>query len=121
MHGQYAILLPYFRGNLAMAAGRVEEARAIFEQALAYARFHAPIWLNHDLARCLAMLGDGDGARAAMERSQEAREHFRCLVCGCQADGVAAEFYCRRHRPCGDPDSGAAGPGAPGPARRGGR
>ncbi|MCL6554328.1 MAG: AAA family ATPase, partial [Firmicutes bacterium] len=93
MQGQYAILLPYFRGNLAMAAGRLEEGRGIFEQALAHARFHAPIWLNHDLARCLTMLGDADGARAAMERSQEARERLGCVICGCQADGVAAEFY----------------------------
>jgi len=92
-HGQYHILLPYFRGNVAMAQGRLEEARRIFEQALAGATFHAPIWLNHDYGRCLLMQGEEAAARAALQRSLEARERLGCIVCGCQADGVAAEFY----------------------------
>ncbi|MDR7556119.1 MAG: adenylate/guanylate cyclase domain-containing protein [Armatimonadota bacterium] len=87
------IVLPYFRGNLAMARGRLEDARTIFEQALARPRFHAPIWLNHDLARVYLRLGDRDAARTAMARALEARDRLACIVCGCQANGVAAEFF----------------------------
>ncbi|MBI3975956.1 MAG: AAA family ATPase [Armatimonadetes bacterium] len=93
MRGLFHILLPYFRGNLAMGYGRLEEARRIFEGGLTHARFHDEIWLNHDLARCLRMLGEVDAARAAMVRSLEARDRFRCIICGCQANGVASEFY----------------------------
>jgi tetratricopeptide (TPR) repeat protein len=93
MQGLFTILLPLFRGNLAMASGRLQEACAIFEEALPHARFHAPIWLNHDLARCLAMLGDRAGAAAAMERSLAAGDRLRCVICGCQANGIAAEFF----------------------------
>jgi adenylate cyclase len=96
MQGLFTILMPFFRGNLAMAAGRLEEARAIFEDALSQARFHAPIWLNHDLARCLVMLGDAPGAEAAMRRSLESSDRLRCVICGCQANGIAAEFYADR-------------------------
>jgi hypothetical protein len=28
-----------------------------------------------------------------MERSLEARDRFRCIICGCQANGIAAEFF----------------------------
>ena len=87
------IILPYARGNLAMARGRLEEARRIFEDGLARIRFHAPIWLNHDLARCQWMLGDPEAARVSMMRSLEARDRIRCVICGCQANGIAAEFY----------------------------
>jgi class 3 adenylate cyclase/tetratricopeptide (TPR) repeat protein len=93
LQGMYHILLPLFRGHLSMGAGRLDEARQIFQDALPTARFHAPIWLNHDLALCLQRLGDADAALAAMTRSLEARDHWRCITCGCQADGVAAEFY----------------------------
>ncbi|MDR7420309.1 MAG: adenylate/guanylate cyclase domain-containing protein [Armatimonadota bacterium] len=93
VQGLFTILLPLFRANLAMANGRVRDARAILEEALPHARFHAPIWLNHDYARCLAMLGDRDGATAAMARALEARDLLRCVICGCQANGIAAEFY----------------------------
>jgi class 3 adenylate cyclase/tetratricopeptide (TPR) repeat protein len=87
------ILLPYFRANLAMGYGRLEEASQIFEAGLRNARFHDLIWLNHDLGRCHAMRGDLEAARAAMQRSLEARERFRCIICGCQADGILSEFY----------------------------
>jgi ATP/maltotriose-dependent transcriptional regulator MalT len=93
MAGLYHLLLPLFRGNLAMGYGRLEEARRTFEEGLAHARFHDQIWLNHDLARCLQMLGDLEAAREAMRRSLEARDRFGCIICGCQANGVAAEFY----------------------------
>jgi len=93
LHGGFQILVPYFKGNLVLATGRVEEARRIFADALPHARFHAPIWLNHDLARCLAILGRLDEARGAMEHALAARDKFRCIICGCQANGVAAEFY----------------------------
>ncbi|MBI3997474.1 MAG: AAA family ATPase [Armatimonadetes bacterium] len=89
----FLIVLPYFRGNLAMARGQAEEARQIFEEALVKPRFHAPIWLNHDLARCQWMLGDHVAARASMERALAARDALRCIVCGCQANGFASEFY----------------------------
>ena len=87
------ILLPYAEGNLAMARGRLDGAKQIFQDGLAKVRFHAPIWLNHDLARCHLMLGDVEEARAAMERSLLARDKIRCIICGCQANGIAAEFY----------------------------
>lgn len=93
MRGLFHILLPFFRGNLAMGHGRLEEGRRIFEEALGQARFHDQIWLNHDLGRCQQMLGDVEAARAAMARSLEARDRFRCIICGCQADGIAGEFY----------------------------
>lgn len=93
LQGMYHIWLPLFRGHLAMGAGRLDEARQIFQDALPHARFHAPIWLNHDLAQCLHRLGDTDAARLAMGRSIEASTRWRCIICGCQADGVAAEFY----------------------------
>ncbi len=89
----WLILLPYAEANLAMARGHLAEAQGIFDGALTKLRFHAPIWLNHDLARCHQMMGDVGTARAAMERSLEARDRFRCIVCGCQANGIAAEFY----------------------------
>jgi len=89
----WLILLPYAEANLAMARGHLTAARALFADALTKLRFHAPIWLNHDLARCHQMLGDEAAAGAAMARSLEARDRFRCIVCGCQANGVAAEFY----------------------------
>jgi class 3 adenylate cyclase/tetratricopeptide (TPR) repeat protein len=87
------ILLPYFRASLAMGRGLLDQARQILEEALRHARFHQPIWLNHDLARCLWMDGDLDGAREAMTRALEARDRLNCIICGCQAAGVAAEFY----------------------------
>ncbi|MDR7537116.1 MAG: adenylate/guanylate cyclase domain-containing protein [Armatimonadota bacterium] len=87
------IMLPYFCGNLALARGQLEEARAIFAQALVKPRFHAPIWLNHDLAVAHLRLGDLDAARDAMARALEARDRLRCIVCGCQANGIAAEFF----------------------------
>jgi class 3 adenylate cyclase/tetratricopeptide (TPR) repeat protein len=93
LQGMYHILLPLFRGHLAMGAGRLDEARQIFQDALPLAPFHAPIWLNHDLAVCLSRLGEIQAASAAMDRSIEARDRWRCIICGCQADGVAAEFY----------------------------
>lgn len=93
LQGMYHILLPLFRAHVAMGAGRLDEARQIFEEALPHARSHAPIWLNHDLAQCLHRLGDTDAARLAMERSIEASTRWRCIICGCQADGVTAEFY----------------------------
>jgi class 3 adenylate cyclase len=93
LQGMYHILLPLFRAHLAMGAGRLDEAKQIFQDALPTAKFHAPIWLNHDLALCLHRLGDVDAAHAAMTRSIEARDRWRCITCGCQADGVAAEFY----------------------------
>jgi len=93
IRGHFHILLPFARGNLSMGYGRLEEARRIFEEGLTYARFHDQIWLNHDLARCLQMLGDMEAARAAMQRSLDARDRFRCIICGCQANGVASEFY----------------------------
>lgn len=89
----WLFLLPYAEANLAMGSGRLTEAQGILDDALAKLRFHAPIWLNHDLARCLVMLGDVAAARTAMERSLVARDIFKCIVCGCQANGVAAEFY----------------------------
>jgi tetratricopeptide (TPR) repeat protein len=89
----FVIILPYALGNLAMASGRLDEAREIFERGLAQAQFHSPIWLNHGLAQCQWMLGDTAAARASMERSMHARDRFRCIICGCQANGVAAEFY----------------------------
>jgi tetratricopeptide (TPR) repeat protein len=92
-HYQYEILLQDFRANVAMAGGRLDEARAVFEDALAHATYHAAIWLNHDLARCLIMQDSVVAAREAMVRSRAARDKFRCIICGCQADGVAAEFY----------------------------
>jgi tetratricopeptide (TPR) repeat protein len=92
-HYLYEILLPHFRANVAMASGRLDDAQAIFERALANAPFHAPIWLNHDLARCLLMRGDPTAAHEAMARSLAAHSRFRCIICGCQANGVAAEFY----------------------------
>jgi ATP/maltotriose-dependent transcriptional regulator MalT len=76
-----------------MAAGRLSDAQAIFEAALVNAPFHSPIWLNHDLARCLLMQGDAIAARAAMARALAAHDRFRCIICGCQANGVAAEFF----------------------------
>ncbi len=87
------LLLPYAEGNLAMGRGRLDEARQIFEDGLAKVRFHAPIWLNHDLARCHLLLGNVNEARAAMEQSLLARDRIRCIICGCQANGIAAEFY----------------------------
>ena len=95
LQGLYTILLPLLRANLAMGAGRLQEARAILLDALRYARFHAPIWLNHDLARCEWMLGELPRAREAMARALEARDRLKCIICGCQADGIAAEFYAR--------------------------
>ncbi len=93
LQGYLHILLPHFRANLAMALGHLEEAQRIFEEALAKPGLHSPIWLNHDLARCLLMLGGEPAARAAMRLSLEARDRFGCIICGCQANGVAAEFY----------------------------
>ncbi|MBI4279934.1 MAG: AAA family ATPase [Armatimonadetes bacterium] len=87
------ILLHYVAANLAMVRGRLDEAREIFEDALGKVPFHAPIWLNHDLARCHLMRNDLAAAHAAMERSLGFAEKFRCIVCGNQAHGVAAEFY----------------------------
>ncbi len=93
IRGMFHLLLPYFRGNLAMGYGRIDEARRIFEGGLAHARFHDLIWLNHDLGRCHQMRGDLAAAEGAMAEAQAARDRFRCIVCGCQADGVTAEFY----------------------------
>ena len=76
-----------------MGRGALEEGKRIFDQALERPPFHAPIWLNHDLGRCLLMLGEQTAARAAMDRALAARDRFRCIICGCQANGVAAEFY----------------------------
>ncbi len=92
-HWAFMIILPYALGNLAMASGRLEEAREIFEKGLARPQFHAPIWLNHGLAQCQWMLGDAATARTSMERSLHARDRFRCIICGCQANGIAAEFF----------------------------
>ncbi len=92
-HWAFMIILPYALGNLSMASGRLDEARAIFERGLARAQFHAPIWLNHGLAQCQWMLGDAAAARDSMERSLQARDRFRCIICGCQANGIAAEFF----------------------------
>ncbi len=89
----YLITLPYSRGNLAIGYCRLEEARQIFEHALSRAAFHAPIWLNHDLARTHLMLGNIAEALVVMKQSLAARDKFRCIICGCQASGVAAEFY----------------------------
>jgi adenylate cyclase len=93
LQGLYAILLPLLRANIEMGAGRLPAARAILREALRYARFHSPIWLNHDLARCEWMLGEETPAREAMERSLDARDRLKCIICGCQADGIAAEFF----------------------------
>lgn len=93
LQGMYHIWLPLFRGHLAMGAGRLDEAKQIFQEALPHARFHAPIWLNHDLAQSLYRLGDLDAAKEAMDQSIQARDRWKCIICGCQADGVAAEFY----------------------------
>ena len=93
-HSQrWVIILPYALGNLAMARGRLDEARATFERGLARVRFHAPIWLNHGLAWCQWMMGDEAAAVASMERSLEASSRIRCVICGCQAHGFAAEFF----------------------------
>ncbi len=87
----WLILLPYARGNLAMARGRLEEARDIFQDGLARIGFHAPIWLNHDLARCLLMLGQIEAAKEALLASFAARDRIKCIICGCQANGITAE------------------------------
>jgi len=101
--GYFHILLPYFRGNAAMGRGALEEGKRIFEQALERPPFHAPIWLNHDLGRCLLMLGEQTAARAAMARALAARDRFRCIICGCQANGIAAEFYATLEDPAAEP------------------
>ncbi len=88
----WLILLPYARGNLAMARGRLDEAKDIFQDGLANVGFHAPIFLNHDLARCLLMLGHIEAAKEAMSASLAARDRLKCIICGCQANGIAAEF-----------------------------
>ena len=95
LQGNFHIVLPHFRANLAMGTGRLEEARQILESALVHATYHQPIWLYHDLAWCHLMLGDVAAARAAMEQSLRARDRLRCIICGCQANGVGAEFYAR--------------------------
>lgn len=89
----WLILLPYAEGNLMMGRGRLQEARQILEEGLTGAPFHAPIWLNHDLARCQLMLGDVELAREFMERALIARDKIQCIICGCQANGIAAEFF----------------------------
>jgi len=89
----WLILLPYALGNLAMAQGKLEEAKAIFQDGIARIGFHAPIWLNHDLARCLLMLGQVEAAKEAMRASIAARDRWKCIICGCQANGIIAEFW----------------------------
>ncbi len=89
----WLLLLPYARGNLAMARGRLEEAKQIFQDGVARLGFHAPIFLNHDLARCLLMLGQIETAKEAMQASVAARDRLKCIICGCQANGIAAEFW----------------------------
>ncbi len=101
--GFFHILLPYFRGNMAMGRGACEEGKRIFNRALGRPLFHAPIWLNHDLGRCLLMLGEEGAARDAMARALEARDRFRCIICGCQANGIAAEFYAELADPAAGP------------------
>lgn len=93
LQGTYHILLPHFRANLAMGQGQTDDARQILERALVHAAYHQPIWLNHDMAQCQLMLGDLPSARAAMEQSLRAVDRLRCIICGCQAHGVGAEFY----------------------------
>src|SRR3972149_6519882 len=78
--GYFHIALPYFRGNAAMGRGALEEGKRIFEQALERPPFHAP--------------------RA---RARAARDRFRCIICGCQANGIAAEFYATLEDPAAEP------------------
>lgn len=90
---RFLMILPYARGNLAMGRGRLPEAAQVFEDGLRRVGFHAPIWLNHDLARCQLMMGDNAAARSTMARALEATDRIGCVICGCQATGVAGEFY----------------------------
>jgi len=89
----WLLLLPYALGNLAMARGKLEEAKEAFQDGVARLGFHAPIWLNHDLARCLLMLGQIDAAKEAMQASITARDRIKCILCSCQANGIMAEFW----------------------------